>query len=601
VSRPSRPFWDIDTPSPLAPVASLLRSSASSVVRADGLDDVQTRAHVDSAGLEEKLLSIVRASTAPALILFGGSAGTGKSELMARLLARAPEAFGETIADATHTESPDEEQVDRLAAFFAPFADGRPPADGPSRMIAMNTGMAIRFFQQVRSIPAIPALSAVERLVLTRLGIGFHPAASPALAVMDWLAESVLVINLDLRRTSGGSTGLLLPMLASLAPDDLGGILGGAERCATCSVIDWCWPRTNAELLSTGSAASVLDAAMSQVALERVRQIPPRELWGLAAGLVLGGAAGPDPCESVAAAFEDGDVDRVRRGLLPGDALDELARRDGLAARLVAADPAFRPSPGAHDEIAIAGIDPGDDGERLLELLGSPDLAHRRAVRTVAAHVAKAQGLSGRYRARARWFAGCLPYEDPQDLAFNQALAAYGGPPDVETDTTIRETVALGLARSLGDEAGPETFLPMDRPGDERSYRVLVGADLRNGKLLELMDDPVLASNPVGAKLVGYTPLAITMRLGGTDHERPLTIDLPTWQLLQSAAAGTLPGTVDLERLIGLRRAVEAAVRAISLDPESPLLISHAATGRRWRAASVRTRGGEHIRVYEVH
>ncbi|MET8786171.1 hypothetical protein [Streptomyces sp. NPDC004589] len=557
------------------------------------MDGVQLRSHVPDRDLEQKLLQMLRSGRAPALIVFGGSAGTGKTALMARLRQAAPELFGEIIADATHTESPGEEQVSRLASFFSPFADGAAPASGPTRMIALNTGMALRFFHKVRQDEEAPGLTALEGILLPRLGV---PRAAPAADAMEWRGDAVLVLNLDLRRTAGGPEALFLGMLKALDPDDPSGVLAGAARCGSCRVREWCWPRTNAELVSADETGTVLDGAVALAALERGRNISPRELWALAAALVLGGARGVDPCEDVAGAFAAGDSSRLRDGLLPGAALEDLARDEPLAASLLAMDPTLQPNAEAHEEIASAGIDPADDAERLLALLGGADPTKRQAVRTVAAHAAEGPGLTGRYRARARWLAAQLTPGPSPDEGFRAALSAFDGPPDPAADVRIMETLAVGLARGFGRQVGADTFLPVDKPGQSRTYGVLVGANLSAQELLEITADPHQESNQVGAGLLRYRPLALPVRLG----RHRLEITLPIWRLLQAAAAGTLPGTDDLERFHGLRRAVESAVLELSLNPANPLLISDTNAGRHWRAANVRTRGGDQLNVYEV-
>lgn len=587
------PPWEPGFPSPLAPVAALLRSSTGSVVRDQGMDGVQLRSHVPDHDLEQKLLEMLRSTKAPALIVFGGSAGTGKTALMARLRQAAPELFGEIIADATHTESPGEEQVSRLASFFSAFADGAASATGPTRVIALNTGMALRFFHKVRAAEEAPSLTALESVLLSRLGV---PRAAPDAVAMGWLNEAVLVLNLDLRRTVGGPEALFLGMLKALDPDDPSGVLAGATRCGSCRVREWCWPRTNAELVSTEETGTVLDGAVALAALERGRNISPRELWALTAALVLGGARGVDPCEDVANAFAAGNVSQLRDGLLPGAALESLASDEPLAASLLAMDPTLQPNAEAHEEIASAGIDPADDAERLLTLLGGADRTKRLAVRTVATHAAAGPGLTGRYRARARWLAAELTPGPSPDEDFRAALSAFDGPPDPAADVRIMETLAIGLARGFGRKVGADTFLPVDKPGQSRKYGVLVGANLSSQGLLEITADPHKDDNPVGAGLLRYRPLALPVRLGG--HH--LEITLPIWRLLQAAAGGTLPGTNDLERFHGLRRAVESAVLDLSLNPANALLISDTDAGRHWCAANVRTRGGNSLNVYEV-
>src|SRR5206468_1586414 len=83
----------------------------------------------------------------PSLIVLSGNAGDGKSDLLARLQeSLGPRADIECVPDATQADEPSEDQQSRLGDFFRPFADAPSDADCRLHLIAMNTGMAISFF-----------------------------------------------------------------------------------------------------------------------------------------------------------------------------------------------------------------------------------------------------------------------------------------------------------------------------------------------------------------------------------------------------------------------------------------------------------------------
>lgn len=590
----TEPF-DTGLPSPLAPLAGLRSSAEGSVVRGGGFDDVQTRAYVETP-LEQSIIDLARSEQNPALIVFSGSAGGGKSAVIRRVLNMDPDAFGECIQDATHSETPDEAQVVRLARFLAPFADGASEPAGRTRLLAMNTGMALRFLKQVAGMDGAPGFAGLGSLLSHRLGVKGGDLTG------TWIDEAVVVVNLDMRPTAGGPDSLLPHMLSSLRPGRAGGLLADTRRCDGCSVRDWCWPTANADLMSQEPARDRIDDAVSAVAMLGGRDVPPRALWDFVAGAVFGGETEfRDPCFDVAAAAEANDLQRVTDGLVFGRALERLADSSDIGVRVLAVDPTFRTDERTHDLVADAGIDPVTDSRLLVEYLDGGQHERLEALLTVAE--AAADGtvrLSGRAMARAAWLGGRLDVEPAGDPRFRRVLKSLDAADDPAAEQEALDLIAAGLARGFGDEAGVESFLPTDSPGEDRAVRVLVAADLR-GALVELAeDDPLRAANPVGAGIVGYRPLALPLRIGPADNPRDVAIDLPHWDLLVQAAEGTMPGTVDLERFIGMRRAVEAASRSSATDMSSAFLIADTRTGRRWRLAPVRGRGGEQHRVYEV-
>src|SRR5262249_32080955 len=155
----------------------------------------------------------------PDLVVLTGSSGGGKSMTIDALETAAAGRFGEVIKDATHAEAPDLEQRDALMRFFEPFADGQPRYAGAPRLVAMNTGMVIRFFDQLGTDHRFAALEDALRRQLELPSIA--TASEP-------LPGSLLVVNLDQRPTAGAD-GLLFPrMLEKLDPSREDGIMAGA-------------------------------------------------------------------------------------------------------------------------------------------------------------------------------------------------------------------------------------------------------------------------------------------------------------------------------------------------------------------------------------
>src|SRR5262249_39677060 len=154
-----------------------------------------------------------------------------------------------------------------------------PAYAGKPRLIAMNTGMVIRFFDQ---LPDSHGYTALEAGIREQLEL--PPSAGDARS----LAGRVLVVNLDQRPTAGGGGLLFSRMLEKLDPGRDDGIMAGAPRCETCRVRDWCFVRTNSSIVSSQPARAALDAAAAQLAMDRARYLQPRALWDLAASLATG-------------------------------------------------------------------------------------------------------------------------------------------------------------------------------------------------------------------------------------------------------------------------------------------------------------------------
>jgi hypothetical protein len=600
VSAPAEPF-DRTLPSPIASVLELRASARDSVVVAGEMTALQERMLV-ATDLEQRLLAIASSDAPPAAVVISGSAGGGKSAAISRLAASARDTFADIVEDATHAEAPDQEQYDRLIEFFAPLADTAPPYEGPPLLIAMNTGMVIRFFDQVRahgqSEHEFTALEAELRRQL---------ALPPSTAAAE-LPGSLLVVNLDLRATSGGEETLFPKMLATLDPDLPGGIMGGAPRCATCAVRDYCFVRTNAVIVSSEPARTVLDDAADAIALGRGRPLQPRELWDLAAEVVTGGEtfSADDPCDTVAELAARADRAHVWRRLAVNGAF--IAPLGATAIELAALDPSYRAGEAVHELMISAGIDPAADGDALVARLGGD---RREAVATAAAALASGEvqngdgqydrAAAGRGLVRAAALVGEIGLARHGSDAFAAALAEYASHPTLESDASLGKLQALlatALVRAFGVEAGLETFFYTRAYDPRHSHAVLVAADLLDGELLRLRHpDPARVANADGAEIAGYRPLAVVFDLAGVE----VRVDLPLYGLLEMTAAGTKPSSADLERFFGLRRAAEALGRVAAADRERALLIAERQSDRRFRIAKRRdVRGDPILGVQEV-
>ncbi len=607
----TEPF-DTSLPSPIGRLAQLRARAVEAVVRDDRPSDVQ-QLMAPAGSLDEALWEALGGADAPKLLVLTGSAGTGKSATINHLLQRERETsagrVGVHLADATHADAPDQGQAQRLAEFFAPFADDAPTTvTEPCRLVAMNTGMALRFFHDLHNLNGAPPLSALEAVLRRRLGLPGDCAP-----VQSWLDAAVLVVNLDHRPTAGEPGDLFDDLLRRLDPSLREGVLEGAPRCATCTVRDWCWPMANAVILSSERGRAAINAAAGDVALARGRQLAPRALWDAAAELALSGVGidhdndGRDPCYAIVDVARSNDEAALLKGLACNRALDS-ARPGTLVADIAMRDPGYAPSLAAHELIADAGLDPELDGRRFAEWLTGVTTLHPAASRGAqamadgrVANLGQSRPL-GRVLARAAWLAGELRGRSGLPPEFARALQAQKAGA-TENDVTedgealygALSAIEEGLAEVFGLTSGPEHYYPTATPVPGSDADLLVEAKLVQDGLITTQRDPVASGNPAGSALVGYRPITLALKAG----ERSITVDYPLWRLLRRAAEGVAPTSVELERFLALRQAIRELGIKTAADPRQTLLVRERGTGRKFRIVTRNVSAGA-LRATEV-
>lgn len=570
-------------PSPLAALAALRTSGEDSVIATNRISERQQLMYV-STEVDENLARFIQNNAGLRLVVLSGSAGCGKSALIRYLKKAVLEGtFSTVIEDATHADSPSEDQTRGLAEAFAGFRDGV-PAPPNLMLIAANTGLLLELQMKLRE----RGDEGIADLIAHILGVLGVPAAPRvAEARTQQLAKHVLVVDLDQRPTSGSEGRLLRRMLQVIDPGHPQTVLSDTRRCGTCQVRQWCAPRVNAEMLADPVVGHVIDQAIEQVAYLRGRDIAPRQLWDVLAELALGGidSAG-DPCERVAAAAAGQDVNAVWNALLPNGAF--LRPAGDLAKALAGLDPSYRPAEKVHEVMASAGVVPDDDVRAIKQLLGG-DGGRRPAVATAAAALHAPQHPPGRGLVRCHWLAGALMELSPVPEYFTLALASDAGP-DAER---ILDEVASGLVEAFGGKAEGSNYLPTESLAETRDARVLVRVDLDD--YIDLRPPRQLTANPVGSRIVGLRPLSGRLLIGRSF----IDFDLPLFDLLLKAVSGTAPSTVDIERFHSLRYAVERLGRMAAEDDGRPLLIADETRGS-FRVTVTKRRGKEQFRIAKV-
>lgn len=569
--------FDRNLPSPIAPLLALRASARDAVVGTEATE-LQDRMFVPT-GLEDRILELAASDPAPALIVLSGSAGGGKSASIAWLRKAAPSAFGAVLEDATHADTPGEDQIEALVRFFEPLSDDAPPYGHPPMLAAMNTGMAVVFFDRLAA-RGEARFGRLRSEILGQLEIG-EPRAAEAVGI-----RPVVVVNLDVRRTTGGPDSLFGAMLGRLDPDLESGIQAGSARCATCEVRPSCFVRANAEMASAEPVRGVLDSMADEIALDRGRPLQPRWLWDLASDLVTAGQTFPDdPCDLIAEIARRGDRQAVWDGLIWNGAF--TAPRGPASGDLAAIDPSFDPSGEAHAVITRAGISGERDAAGLVGRFG----AGRSAACVGTAASALRDGAPDRSESdraiiarglvRASVLAGEIPFARDEGT-FERALEEYGAPaggPDENLEALVR-LLAEALARAFGEVDGADTYFRAERLESQRHGEVLVRAEFSGANsLVDLVPDPAPAASPAGSAVAGHRPLSIVLSVAGVR----LAVDRPLYGLLESTASGTMPSTADLERFYALRRAAEALGRRAAQSSDVPLIIRDRQTGRRYR------------------
>lgn len=361
----------------LIELISELRPSGQNSVVAD-VDDkgalqdyMRSKTAVDDP-LESYLVERIRAALdghdeAPKLLMLSGNAGDGKSYLIDRLkrhhLADVDD-FDERveyIADATHALSPSETQQARLEDFFAVFADGKqPPKD--LYLIAMNTGMVIKFFEAAqrryeRGESVSGDLGDLYRELQRQLGLRQD-------AEQRRFVDTVEVINLDLRslvnRVAGASdeqvATFFARMIDKLDPGAEDGLLTPKmPRCEDCPAKPMCPVLFNLNALQRDEPRRALVKLVRRAALDPEVHLSPRNLWAFLYRIITGGLEryevaerqqGDSLCDVVVKKYQAG---REQRGwLLEGQFTEQLFAHRGLGgvwASLAELDPAYTSVP----------------------------------------------------------------------------------------------------------------------------------------------------------------------------------------------------------------------------------------------------------------
>lgn len=551
----------------------------------------------------ELVEAATRDSDKPVLFMLAGNAGDGKSHLMFRLLrqrlADRPEILSRirAIADATHALDPSASQMDRLAEFFAPFADGEAAPDNRVHLIAMNTGMVIRFFEHEQGAPFRETLypELQRQLGLRRVEEAEVPFR-------------VEVINLDLRDllapAQDGGPSFAERMLDRLDPLSDGGIPGPKWNvCRSCSAFALCPVAFNLQALRSEQPRRALLRVLRRVALDTDIHLSPRNLWGFLYRLVTGGierydlpgrGSGDGRCDVVRAQVDSG----AGEWLLTGQFTELLFQQPGAGAPwsgLVRHDPAFSSAPAIDHLHTRLGVKTElDNAPKVIEgQLGGKGRVlaglHLDVLSSLLPDTKKHPSFRGRRRDAAvrrqvlfhgDTFDAWVASDGGSD--FEEVLAAYRdfshGRHDLKalnrkTREQVKELGELVQAVFLhgnGRFVDGTAYLRVSQPNVRAKSELLVKAD--GSALDELFsvlkivapDIHIVAHHRREAllRLLGYRPTQVTLDVLGVR----LSVDLELYDFLRRVKEGQKPSVRDLSRFQALLFVGERVGNALAVS-----------------------------------
>ncbi|WP_052546482.1 protein kinase domain-containing protein [Enhygromyxa salina] len=550
-------------------------------------DYLRTRMQIDDP-LEDWLHDELCATASvdrsePVLFVLAGNAGDGKSHLLKRVLserlANRPEITGQirAISDATHALSANGTQEDRLSEFFAPFRDVEASDSKKVHIIAMNTGMVLRFFDGQESHGGY--FGSLYSELQRQLGLRRHDASAPA---CRWRVE---VVNLDLRdllSTDGRESSFAGGMITRLNPDDPESIPGPKwGECKECPAFAHCPVAFNMRSLALQMPRDAVLATLHRVALASGVHLSPRNLWAFFYRLLTGGTERYEssegtplaPCDVVRARVQDHDGEWLLAGQFTelmfqhpgaGEPWTSLAEHDPAFSSVkeldklhtsLAIKPELDNSPRVIKDLAgegqsVAGLDLGTLGAWMPEDSSFKGCRRDAAVRRHAMF-------------HADTFKTWFEFEGASD--FEALLTAYRAfstnPATVDGDDRDRlsrlgELVQEVFLRGNGRYIDDKRYLQVSQPNTRGHSQLLVHADetelRRVFNIREILRPDIhIAAHQERQnllKLLGYRPRQITLDI----VRLRLTVDLELHDFLNRVKEGQRPSIRDLAQFQAL-------------------------------------------------
>ena len=520
----------------------------------------------------------------PVLLMLSGNAGDGKSHLIDQLLkgrlAARPDLLEriDYIADATHAHSPNEDQRSRLQAFFAPFQTGA-AWDRKVRLIAMNTGMVINFFEGEQE-SGNSAFAPLYRILQQQLGLAVDVdlAARPPFRVD--------VVNLDLRNLvdgRDGTTSFLERMLDRLRVGSDADHTIPSEHwsaCASCPAFHLCPVAFNLRALGRSGPRRALLALVRRASLDAEVHLSPRNLWGFLYRVMTGGleryanvkeTAGEQPCDVVRrkVAEEDG------KWLLAGQFSEALFQQPGagrLWDALIRHDPAFSSAPHIdklHTKLSIRSELDADPEMVERNLGGKGQSLEGLSLGELANCLPDAKDVRRDAAVRRQFFFHAPTYtaweEQEGSRPFVALLGAYErfsrgrlllSPQQQDHLSSLNGRLQRVFQYGHGRRLGHRTYLQVSRPNVRSESELLVEASDRQlsqiFSVIQILErDPHVVAHTGRLELLdclGYRPVTVQLKIAGVR----LVVDLDLYDFLRRVEDGQKPSQRDLAQFQAL-------------------------------------------------
>lgn len=224
------------------------------------------------------------------LIILAGNAGDGKSALIQYLyeVIKGEEEKYNLNWDATHSNNPDENQIDILGEFFHFFQDPnfeRRPEK--TNIIAMNTGMIVSFFEKIRE-SEVYSFDILREIIYNFLDLG-KISSSP-----NNVSWKILLVNLDQRNIlsySDEEETVFSKMVEKINVKNPESLLYAPykETCLECKEKGYCPISFNLEALTKKRVKTQLEKILFKISVSEDIHITPRAAWDFLFNAITGG------------------------------------------------------------------------------------------------------------------------------------------------------------------------------------------------------------------------------------------------------------------------------------------------------------------------
>ncbi|MBW9150283.1 hypothetical protein K2F40_15085 [Clostridium sp. CM028] len=280
-------------------IYALKASSKNSVVSESNLSKIQNELYIktklDKFLIEYSISAIKKNKTS--LIVLSGNAGDGKSMTLLKLkesLINTYNIENEKIiinADATQTDTQHEDIIEKLMDFFIRYVEDYSIESSYTYVIAMNVGIAIKFFNSQRYIDLCNddnKYIVLKKVVLNELNI--EVIDEEIKLANKELIRSILVVNFDLRclvKPNLNSDGKVNHSFFKEMIQKVYELID-IDKCNSCNSCK-CPIYFNIMALREKKIVDKIENILFKVFLHNKVHLTPRNVWDLIFHLITGG------------------------------------------------------------------------------------------------------------------------------------------------------------------------------------------------------------------------------------------------------------------------------------------------------------------------